>query len=134
MPIPQTYKINPLDLESNIAIGVSLPFNGTSVFNSTYSTKDQLKYNILNFYLTTPGERVLNPTFGSNLKKYLFEFVNDNNLTAISDLISSELSLYFPEVELNDIQVYAEEGSVFIKIKYKIKYSNNQDELIVNFI
>ncbi len=134
MPIPQTYKINPLDLESNIAIGVSLPFNGTSVFNSTYSTKDQLKYNILNFYLTTPGERVLNPTFGSNLKKFLFEFVNDNNLTAISDLISSELSLYFPEVELSDIQVYAEEGSVFIKIKYKIKYSNNQDELIVNFI
>ena len=40
MPIPQTIRVNPLDLQKNIVIGVSLPFNAKGVFNKTYSTKD----------------------------------------------------------------------------------------------
>ena len=46
MPIPQTIRVNPLDLQGNIAIGVSLPFNGPVAFNSTYSTADQIKSNL----------------------------------------------------------------------------------------
>ena len=46
MPIPQTIRVNPLDLQKNIAIGVSLPFNGPGVFNSTFTTKDQIKSNL----------------------------------------------------------------------------------------
>ena len=41
-------KINPIDLQSNVAIGVSLPFNGEGVFNLTYTTKEQIKSNLLN--------------------------------------------------------------------------------------
>lgn len=134
MAILQKYRINPLDLEPNIAIGVGLPFNSPSVFNSTYSTKDQIKFNILNFYLTSQGERVMNPNFGSGLRKYLFEFINDDNISAISDLMSNELNQYFPDVSVNDIQIYTEEHSIFIKVKYKIKYSNNEDELTINFV
>ena len=48
MPIPQTIRVNPLDLQKNIAIGVSLPFNGSGVFKSTYTTKDQIKSNLTN--------------------------------------------------------------------------------------
>ena len=33
MPIPQTIRVNPLDLQKNIVIGVSLPFNAPGVFN-----------------------------------------------------------------------------------------------------
>ena len=50
--------INPLDLETNRAIGVSLPFNGEGVFNSTYTSKDQIKTNILSVILTEQGERI----------------------------------------------------------------------------
>ena len=56
MPIPQTVRVNPLDLQGNIAIGVSLPFNGPAgPFNSTYSTKDQTKSNLINLLLTNKG-------------------------------------------------------------------------------
>ena len=48
MAIPQTIQVNPLDLQGNIAIGVSLPFNGPGVFNSTYTTKNQVKSNLVN--------------------------------------------------------------------------------------
>ena len=71
MPIPQTIRVNPLDLQKNIAIGVSLPFN--KPFSSTYTTKNQIKSNLVNLLLTDMGERVMNPNFGCNLKRYLFE-------------------------------------------------------------
>ena len=52
MPIPQTIRVNPLDLQKNIVIGVSLPFNAKGVFNKTYSTKEQIKSNLINLLLT----------------------------------------------------------------------------------
>ena len=45
-------KINPLDLQPRKAIGVSLPFTGLGVFNSTFATKDAIKNNLINFFLT----------------------------------------------------------------------------------
>jgi len=59
MPIPQTIRVNPLDLRKNIAIGVSLPFKGP--FKSTFTTKDQIKSNLINLLLTNKGERVMIP-------------------------------------------------------------------------
>ena len=44
MPIPQVTRVNPLDLQKNIAIGISLPFgrSGTNqLFNKTYNTKEK---------------------------------------------------------------------------------------------
>jgi hypothetical protein len=39
-------RVDPRDLQRNTAIGVKLPFNAPGVFYSTFSTKDQLKYNL----------------------------------------------------------------------------------------
>ena len=50
-------KINPLDRQPRKAVGISLPFSGQAVFNSTYTTKDAIKNNIINFFLTGKGER-----------------------------------------------------------------------------
>ena len=81
MPIPQprTVRIDPLDLQKNISIGVDLPFNSPGVFRVTYTTKDQTKANLINLLLTQTGERVMNPEFGTELRKFLFEGITDKN-------------------------------------------------------
>jgi hypothetical protein len=66
-------KINPLDLQPRKAVGVSIPFSSRAVFNSTYTTQDALKSNLINFLLTNKGERFLNPNFGADLRALLFE-------------------------------------------------------------
>ena len=43
-------KIFPIDTKPGIAVGVSLPFNAPNVFYSTYTTKDSIKYNLINFF------------------------------------------------------------------------------------
>jgi hypothetical protein len=81
MPIPQITRIDPRDLDKNIAIGVSIPFNAGGVFNSTYSTKDQIKSNIINLFLTKKGERIENPEFGTDINRLLFNNIDNNILS-----------------------------------------------------
>ena len=49
-------QIHPIDLKDSIAVGVNIPFTSPSVFQSNYQTKDALKNNLINFFLTNPGK------------------------------------------------------------------------------
>ena len=138
MPIPQTVRVNPLDLQGNIAIGVSLPFNGPSgPFNSTYSTKDQIKSNLINLLLTNKGERVMNPEFGADLGTALFEGINENLVEVIQNLINTNAAIFVPEVQITDILVdinTPDNNAVSVTVKYKIRISQNPDQVTVQFI
>jgi hypothetical protein len=50
--------INVLDLRPSVGVGVALPFNVPGVFKTIYTTKEQLKFNIINFLLTNKRERI----------------------------------------------------------------------------
>ena len=106
MPLPQTVRVNPLDLQKNIAIGVSLPFNGPAgPFNSTYSTKDQIKSNLINLLLTNKGERIMNPEFGCDLETALFEGITEDTTALIQDLVTTNVVYFVPEVQVNEVLV-----------------------------
>ena len=49
-------RINPLDLNKNVKIGVAFPLDETNMFSGTETIKEQLKANLLNLLLTYPGE------------------------------------------------------------------------------
>ena len=138
MPIPQTIRVNPLDLRKNIAIGVSLPFNGPSgPFNSTYSTQTQIKSNLLNLLLTNKGERVFNPEFGADLGTALFEGINENIIDTITDLINTNVEIFVPEVQIRDVVVdinTPDNNAVSVTVKYKLKISGTSDQITVQFL
>jgi phage baseplate assembly protein W len=135
MPIPQTIRVNPLDLQKNIAIGVSLPFNGNGVFNKTYSTKDQIKSNLINLLLTDVGERVMNPNFGCNLRKFLFEGITNNNLTLLKDNLVNSISIYVPDITVVDIIIEPNPDSnlMNLTIDYYLNISQTPDQVTVQF-
>jgi len=135
MPIPQTIRVNPLDLQKNIAIGVSLPFNGPGVFNSTYTTKDQIKSNLVNLLLTDVGERVMNPNFGSNLKRFLFENISDINSENIKNAVLESITYYIPEITIISIILTpnADYNLIDLTVKYSLNISNTPDQITVQF-
>ena len=74
MPIVNSIRrINPLDLNKNVKIGVAFPLDETNLFSGTETVREQIKSNLLNILLTYPGERVNLPSFGVGLKNLLFE-------------------------------------------------------------
>jgi phage baseplate assembly protein W len=136
LPIPQTIRVNPLDLEKNTAIGVSLPFNGPAgPFNSTYSTKDQIKSNLINLILTSPGERIMNPEFGCRLKEVLFEGITDEINEMIRNYINTSIFTYIPEIESTDIRIDSseDENLITITIRYKLILSQETDQVTLQF-
>ena len=126
-------RINPLDLETNKAIGVSLPFDGTAVFNSTFSTQDQLKSNLLNILLTEPGERIFNPNFGVGLRNYLFE--NFTDVESLESRIRIQIERYAPQTDLVEVRINKDNNShqINVGVFYRVIANNTIDAIQVNF-
>jgi phage baseplate assembly protein W len=131
----QVEQINPLDLQPRKAVGVGLPFSSTSVFNSTYSTKDALKANLVNHFLTEKGERFLNPNLGAGLRKLLFDQITVDKEDEIEGVIRTEISTWFPNLQVSSVRTAASQDTnmVTVYIKYSVTQTNIQDELLINF-
>jgi phage baseplate assembly protein W len=135
MPIPQTIRVNPLDLQKNIAIGVALPFNAPGVFRSTFTTKDQIKSNLVNLLLTSTGERIMNPNFGTFLKRFLFEGITDSNLESLKDNLLNSISIYIPDITVTSIIITpnTDYNSIDLNIDYVVNISQFPDQVTVQF-
>jgi phage baseplate assembly protein W len=135
MPIPQTIRVNPLDLQKNIVIGVSLPFNAKGVFNKTYSTKEQIKSNLINLLLTDKGERIMNPEFGADLRRSLFDNITQSNTDLLQTKIIDAINIFIPEIELTNVAVEPniDYNTLNVTIDYRLRISNTPDQVTVQF-
>jgi len=127
--------INPLDLSPSKGVGIKVPFDGTTGLNITYTTKDAVKSNILNFFLTGKKERIMNPIFGAGIREKLFEQITQGTAQNIEDIISFGLQEYFPQIRLNSLVVNASPDQNIIQVyfKYSILNTNISDEISINF-
>jgi len=127
--------INPIDLNPNLAVGVNIPFSGPSVFTSNYLTSQAIKNNLINYFLTNPGEIPLNPTFGGGLRSFIFQQINENSIDGLKENVSLKLETYFPNVIINSLDVLKrdDENAVVVQLKYSIANSNINDNLTFQF-
>jgi len=128
-------KIFPIDIKARYAVGVNLPFSSPSVFTSNYLTKDAIKNNLINFFLTEPGERFLNPNFGSGLRSFVFEQITEDNMNIIEDKIRNDLSTYFPSVIPQNIIVYEDQilQAIITQVSYNVQDTAINDTITLQF-
>lgn len=128
-------KIFPIDRKPGTAVGVGLPFNSPSVFRSTYQTKDAIRNNLVNYFLTNPPERYLNPTFGGNLRKFIFEQINSSNTDNLKEDVQSKIQTYFPEVSVKELNIdsYEDTNTINVELKYEIINTGIDDEIQIAF-
>ena len=138
----QNIKEKIVDRNENIFIGIDLPFrksDGTQGwFESTTTTFNAVRNNIKSLLLTQKGERLMQPSLGLNLKKYLFEQINDDTIILIENDIFDAFQFWLPFVEIVDLQISPGEdsdigrNSIKISIQFSIsKTSNYFDEVQV---
>jgi phage baseplate assembly protein W len=128
-------QINPLDLNPNVAVGINLPLSGPAVFVSNYTTYDALKTDLINFFLTNPGERPMNPTFGGGLRDFIFSQIEEENINGLKENIEFKLQKYFPQVGISSLEVLqdADNNTLIVELKYFILNSNIQDTITFEF-
>jgi phage baseplate assembly protein W len=127
--------IEPIDLQPRVAIGISLPFNGSIGFNSTYTTADQLKTNILSFLLTNRGERLFQPTFGASLRNFIFEQISNNTIEDLNEIFKSKIEQQFPRVRVFDVVINADPdvNTINISFTYRVTQTNIEDNISITF-
>ena len=148
-------------LDYQLAIGVSLPFNADGVFNPTYTSTDQMRANLINFILTNKGERPLNTTYGSDIRKYLFSEITDSSYafgitgynntnsnpstTAISGVqpytnlgvndleaqLKSEISTNFPQLIIKQISITPSQDDNTVEIKVIYSFMTDENNQII---
>jgi phage baseplate assembly protein W len=124
-------QIAPIDFDASVAVGVNIPFSGNAVFISNYQTKDAIKNNLINFFLTNPGERPLNPTFGGGLRAFIFEQITTDNLNFLREDINSKILFYFPNINVADLIVAGQEdlNQITVTLTYSVINTNITDTL-----
>ena len=128
-------RVYPNDLRPRVAIGVDLPFSSPGVFKPNYQTKDAVKNNLINFFLTNPGERYENPTFGAGLRTYIFTQISNNNLEYIKEDLQDKISTNFPTVRLQEVDVLQtyNTNTIQVILKYSVPNTNINDTVELNF-
>jgi len=124
------------NLNPNIGIGISIPFNGSNVFTSTYNTNEAVKNNLINYFLTNPGELPLNPTFGGGLRAFLFEQSTNNTNQSIKNFINNKLQNVFPMITSTNLSILTPKetpNSLSIKLYYSLNNSTTVNNLTFNF-
>ena len=122
----------PVDSIDRKAIGVNIPFNAPAVFQSNYLTRDAIKNNLINFFLTNPGERVFNPFFGSGLNNLInMNFLDTFDVEFVKKFIKDQIDQYFPFVGIEEINlvVNRESNQLGIVMKYQVENFGIQDEI-----
>jgi phage baseplate assembly protein W len=118
------------DLIDRQAIGVSIPFSAISVFNQTFTTADQTKSNLINYFLTNKGERILNPTYGGDLRNLLFEQITEETISVLQQRLSTDIASRFPIVEVQSLVVTPQSDLNVVNIVLTYNVLNLENEVI----
>ena len=63
-----------------------------------YKDEDAIVLAIRNILLSRPGNFPFNPSIGMNIKKYQFDFIDDETLEEIKGELSRQISRYIPSL------------------------------------
>jgi phage baseplate assembly protein W len=128
-------QIAPIDFDASTAVGVNLPFSGQAVFISNYTTADATKNNLINFFLTNPGEIPMNPTFGGGIRSFIFDQITTDNLNFLREDINTKISVYFPNIVVNDLLVtgQSDTNQITVTLKYSVLNTSINDTITIEF-
>jgi phage baseplate assembly protein W len=109
-------KVNVSDLTENgykkIGIGINTTPNTDGIFATNYTTLSQAKDNIKNLLLTQKGERLMQPDFGCDIWRVIFEQSVDGEIDiAIENSIIDAVNTWLPYLNINQIIIDSDDDS-----------------------
>lgn len=116
------------------ALGITLPtrLGANGYFESTTNVAIQIKSNLTNLLLTQKGERIMQPNFGCDIHRIIFEPMTDDGLAEVRATIESAISTWMPFVQLKDVKITKNENAntVLVQIQYQLITNPNLTDTI----
>ena len=146
------YQYQPINETPDQAIGISLPFNKSSarrlvsgnyasgsigagsVFNSTFTTEEQVISNLKNLLLTRKGERLMQPNFGTNIQDSLFQPNTRLLVEELKSSITDDITFWLPYIEIIDIDVIRSTDNNAINIQLQFRVSDLGANQVINVL
>ena len=105
-------------------IGIDLPLRrgNQGFFQQTFTTQESIKSNIKNLILTNFGERPLNPTFGNNLRKFVFDQDTEMTKLKIEETIREVISENFSSVSIErfDFENINDDNKITVSLTFSV--------------
>lgn len=107
--------------------GIAFPFGkSTSSFPASVTDAELVKQSIQQIILTSPGERVMRPDFGSNAYAFVFE----NNDEILEELIRTEVigavGKYEPRAIIQAVTTERDGSSIIVTVKFIVALTGEQ--------
>lgn len=120
---------------TDIALGVTLPLKlgKTGYFEQAFDTITQIKSNLINLLLTVKGERVFQPTFGSDLHALLFTQMDEEYEANVKRAIQSAVSKWLPFLNIIEQNVTRDHdrNRTLVELKFSLNTQVDITETIV---
>ena len=87
--------------------GITLPLQRgpAGYFDQSFDVITQMKTDLICLLSTVPGERRMNPKFGSRLFSVIFEFNNEALGPIVGKIIREDVSTYLPLLNIKSVNV-----------------------------
>lgn len=100
------------------------------------AAEQDIRESLLVLFDTLPGERIMEPAFGCNLREMLFEPIDTTFIAYIEDLIATAVLLHEPRISLNRISIDPADdgaGRVDIRLDYSVRSTNSRSNFVYPF-
>ena len=125
--------VREIDRNDDKYVGIEFPlgYSSEGFFYKTKTVLQQAKANLRNLLLTTPGERIMQPEFGSQLKSIVFEQGQDIP-NRVEETIRAAVDKYLAYININNIFTIQDNNVINVSIEYSVPL-NPDDIEVLNF-
>ena len=125
--------VREIDRNDDKYVGIRFPLDHSpeGFFYKTKTVLEQSKANLQNLLLTTPGERIFQPEFGSQLKSIVFEQGVDVP-NRIEEAIRSAVDRFLAYINIINVFTTQQDNQVNVSIEFSVPLNPDTIE-ILNF-
>ena len=125
--------VREIDRNEDKYVGIRFPLDHSpeGFFYKTKTVLEQSKANLQNLLLTTPGERIFQPEFGSQLKSIVFEQGVDVP-NRIEEAIRSAVDRFLAYINIINVFTTQQDNQVNVSIEFSVPLNPDAIE-VLNF-
>tara|TARA_R110002074_G_scaffold75341_3_gene172325 strand:- start:170 stop:577 length:408 start_codon:yes stop_codon:yes gene_type:complete len=123
--------VKEIDRNDDKYVGIRFPldYSPEGFFYKTKTVLEQSKANLRNLLLTTPGERIFQPSFGSRLKNIVFEQGQDIP-NRVEESIRTATDTFLPYINIINVFTIQEQNQVNIQVEFSVTLNPDVIELL----